>query len=294
MTKTQNMPRSVCFLTVIGIALCSFASGQACTPLFGIDQVWSNVNIHWLLVGELHGSNETPEIFFDVICNARKKGKRVVVALERATSEQDSLTDMLVAGNLAEARSKLLNQPGWTSGMDGRASKAMLQLLLSLRDLNRGYSGISIAAFEAPYFDGVPGARDKSLGDALLQIGKNNPESLILVLIGNAHATSVPLFGYKTAAMYLPADQRLALEVTDRNGESWATIGGACGAHKGGVGDKGIAKPRGIFLDPNLAPFGKVGGIVSLGVPLTASVPAAEIPSPPPPCRVNFLMMPEK
>jgi hypothetical protein len=58
---------------------------------------------------------------------------------------------------------------------------------------------------------------------------------------------------------------------------------------KGGVGDKDAKKPYGIFLDPSLAPFGKVDGVLSLGVPLTASAPAAGEPSPLPACRTKFL-----
>jgi hypothetical protein len=57
---------------------------------------------------------------------------------------------------------------------------------------------------------------------------------------------------------------------------------------KGGVGDKDARKPYGIFLDPSLAPFGKVDGVFSLGVPLTPSAPAAGEPFPIPACREKF------
>ena len=57
----------------------------------------------------------------------------------------------------------------------------------------------------------------------------------------------------------------------------------------GGVRDKDCKKPYGIFLDPSLAPFGKVDGVFSLGVPLTPSVPAAGVPSPVPAWRTKFL-----
>jgi hypothetical protein len=58
---------------------------------------------------------------------------------------------------------------------------------------------------------------------------------------------------------------------------------------EGCVGDKEARKPYGIFVDPSLAPFGKVDGVLSLGVPLTASAPAAGVPSPAPACRARFL-----
>lgn len=90
--------------------------------------------------------------------------------------------------------------------------------------------------------------------------------------------------------MYLPPKGVLSLEASDRGGETWSDeTGEGCGVLKGGVGDKNANKPYGIFLDPGLAPFGKVDGILSLGVPLTASAPAAGEPSPLPACRVRFL-----
>jgi hypothetical protein len=75
--------------------------------------------------------------------------------------------------------------------------------------------------------------------------------------------------GYDLAAMYLPPKEILSLEVTDRGGESWSedTMGG-CGPWKGGVGDKDAKKPYGIFLDPSLAPFEKVNGVLSTRRPV--------------------------
>jgi hypothetical protein len=111
----------------------------------------------------------------------------------------------------------------------------------------------------------------------------------VLILTGNLHAMQASK-RYNLTAMYLPAKEILSLEVTDWGGESWSndTTGG-CGPWKGGVGDKGAKKLYGIFLDPSLAPFGKVDGFLSLGVPLTASAPAAGEPSPVPACRTKFL-----
>jgi len=95
---------------------------------------------------------------------------------------------------------------------------------------------------------------------------------------------------YDLAAMYLPPKEILSLEVTDWGGESWSLDAtGGCGPWKGGVGDKDAKKPYGIFLDPSLAPFGKVDGVLSLGVPLTSSAPAAGEPSPVAACRTKFL-----
>ena len=67
----------------------------ACSPLPGAEQVWSRPMIRWVFVGELHGSNEAPAAFLDLVCDALARGRRVTVALERPTSEQPALDGIL-------------------------------------------------------------------------------------------------------------------------------------------------------------------------------------------------------
>jgi hypothetical protein len=162
--------------------------------------------------------------------------------------------------------------------------------LVSLRELRRLQPDLKVVAFDAPYTGTAPGVRDEALGHALLSLSPTKPNDLVLILTGNLHAMQASKRGYDLAAMYLPRKKILSLEVTDRGGESWteSTTGG-CGPSKGGVPDKDANRPYGIFLDPSLAPFGKVDGVLSLGVPLTPSAPAAGEPSPIPACRTKFL-----
>ena len=278
------------FLLAMGLAINAAAAVTSCSPIPGADQIWSKAGVHWVFIGELHGSNETPAAFHDLVCDAVAQGKHVTVALERPTSEQAALDNILTARDLAAAQESLVRLPRWKEGMDGLASEAMLRLLVSLRELHRLHPDLKIVAFDAPYTGTAPGARDEALGHALLSLRPTKHNELVLILTGNLHAMQASKRGYDLAAMYLPPKEILSLEVTDRGGESWSddTTGG-CGASKGGVGDKDAKKPYGIFLDPSLAPFGKVDGVLSLGVPLTPSAPAAGEPSPIPACRTKFL-----
>jgi len=278
------------FLLAIGLAIHAAAS-SSCWPVPGADQIWSKAGVHWVFIGELHGSNETPAAFRDLVCDAIAQGKHVTVALERPTSEQAALDIILTATDLSAARESLLRLPRWKEGMDGLASEAMLRLLVSLRELRTLQPDLKVVAFDAPY-SGPPSAaaRDEALGHALLSLRPTKLNHLVLILTGNLHAMQASKRGYALAAMYLPPKEILSLEVTDRGGESWSDdTQGGCGPWKGGVGDKDAKKPYGIFLDPSLAPFGKVDGVLSLGVPLTASAPAAGEPSPIPACRAKFL-----
>ena len=279
------------FLSAIGLAINAAAAGAACSPVPGADQIWSKAGVHWVFIGELHGSNETPAAFHNLVCDAIAQGKHVTVALERPTSEQAALDNMLTAKDLAAARESLLQLPGWKDVLDGRASEAMLRLLVSLRELRKLHPDLKVVAFDAPYA-GPPaaGPRDEAMGHALLSLRPAKPNGVVLILTGTLHAMHASKRGYDLAAMYLPAKEILSLEVTDRGGETWSeTTEDGCGPLQGGVPDKDASRPYGIFLDPSLAPFGKVDGVLSLGAPMTPSAPAAGVPTPVPACRTKFL-----
>jgi hypothetical protein len=278
------------FLLAMGLGIHAAGASTSCSPVPGADQIWSKASVHWVFIGEWHGSNETPAAFRDLVCDAIAQGKHITVALERPASEQAALDSILTAKDLATAKEVLLQLPGWKEVLDGRASEAMLRLLVSLRELRRLQPDLKVVAFDAPYTGTAPGARDEALGQALLSLRPKKPNDLVLILTGNLHAMQASKRGYDLAAMYLPPKEILSLLVTDRGGESWSeSTTGGCGPSKGGVGDKDAKKPYGIFLDPSLAPFGKVDGVLSLGVPLTPSAPAAGEPSPIPACRTKFL-----
>jgi hypothetical protein len=227
------------FLLTMGLAM-NAAASTACSPVPGADQIWSKAGVHWVFVGELHGSNETPAAFHDLVCDAIAQGKHVTVALERPTSEQAALDNILTAKDLAVAQKSLLQLPRWKEGMDGLASEAMLRLLVSLRELYRLHPDLKVIAFDAPYTGTAPGARDEALGHALLSLHPTKPNDLVLILTGNLHAMQVSKRGYDLAAMYLPPKEILRLEVTDRGGETWSDSNSdGCGPQKGGVPDKG-------------------------------------------------------
>ena len=78
-------------LLAMGSAIGGQAAFAACAPIPGAAQLWSNRQVHWVFIGEVHGSNETPEAFLDLVCESLAHHKIVTVALERPTSEQNGL-----------------------------------------------------------------------------------------------------------------------------------------------------------------------------------------------------------
>src|SRR5258708_1143881 len=193
------------FLLVIGLAMNAAAATAPCSPVPGADQIWSKASVHWVFVGELHGSNETPAAFRELVCDAIAQGKHVTVALERPTSEQAALDNVLAAKDLAAAQESLLRLRGWKEVPDGRGSEAMLRLLVSLRELRRLQPDLKVVAFDAPYTGPpAPAPRDEAMGHALLSLRPAKPNHLLLILTGNLHAMQASRRGYALAAMYLP------------------------------------------------------------------------------------------
>jgi hypothetical protein len=261
----------------------------ACTPIPASAQLWSQPSIHWVWVGEMHGSTETPAAFVDLVCDALVHGKQVTVALERPTTEQSALEGMLNSSDFAMAKKTLLGQPDWKDTWDGRTSEAMFGLLVSLRELHKQYPSLRISAIDSDSYTGAVGTRDEALGKSVSALNSGQPNGLVLVLTGNMHGTKQPLLQYKSAAMYLPANELVSLQVTDRGGTLWFEASDGCGVHHGGVADKDQKRPYGVYLDPTLARFGQFDGVLALGMPLSSSPPAAGEVSPLPECRKTFL-----
>jgi hypothetical protein len=79
-------------LLAMGLAINAAGAVASCSPIPGADQIWSKPSVHWVFIGEWHGSNETPAAFHDLVCDAIAQGKHVTVALERPASEQASFS----------------------------------------------------------------------------------------------------------------------------------------------------------------------------------------------------------
>ncbi|WP_313495429.1 hypothetical protein [Stenotrophomonas sp.] len=128
-----------------------------------------NTNCSWplnipaaslLLVGEVHGTNETPALIGDLACASATSGSPVVVALEIPIEEQTSLDNFLASKGSDADQAALLATQFWArQPQDGRSSVAMLKLLHRLRTLRTEGAAISVLAVD----DGMAGSRDAGM-----------------------------------------------------------------------------------------------------------------------------------
>jgi len=159
-----------------------------------------------------------------------------------------------------------LASDGWKVH-DGRSSQAMLALLKSLH----GMKLAEIVAFDR---GGATGAeRDAGMATLLLAAAERHPGALVIVLTGNLHGSKKPMqrFGnYPFMAMLLPADTTVSLYLADTGGTAWTQQGsGDNGPHA--MGSSG-GERREVAM--RSAPMGGYDGLLSTGLPCTASAPA--------------------
>jgi len=163
-------------LTLLIIFSFSISLAAVCTSISGAEQLWSRPKLRWLIVGELHGSNETPAAFGDLVCDALEHGKLVTVALERSSSEQELLDRVLTDPDSAHAVKELLRQKDWQEVPDGRSSQAMQRLLLTLHDLHHAYPQLSVFAFDTSTPGDSGAARDESYGQGATVFARKKTE----------------------------------------------------------------------------------------------------------------------
>jgi hypothetical protein len=61
------------FFLAMGLAMNGARAIAFCSPVPGAEQIWSKACVHWVFIGELHGSNETPAAFRDLVCDPLRR-----------------------------------------------------------------------------------------------------------------------------------------------------------------------------------------------------------------------------
>ncbi len=92
----------------------------------------------FIMLGEIHGTVEIPELFGDIVCHSvNKNNGKIAVMLEWPVTLQASL-DLYMANDINEE--KFLAHPVWSpKWQDGRFSVAMLDLINKLKIIKQQY-----------------------------------------------------------------------------------------------------------------------------------------------------------
>lgn len=248
------------------------AQAQTCRPVPGLDQLTANPQTRFLIVGETHGTNETPRLVADLACNL-VTSRPITVALEFGVASTPDLVKYLQSDGGAEARKQLLQSRIWQpSFADGRNSQAMFALIEQLRALRAGGAKLRIAAFqpndishlEQHYYE-------LGMASNWAKIADLAPDDLMLVLVGDVHASKNlgTRYPFAPAASHLKPDETISLKSEHEGGAAWNCQADGCHAHAL-VG--GAVKPR--HVGRFASPIDGFDGSYSVGSQYSASPPA--------------------
>ena len=227
------------------------ATTAPCIPIAGADRLWS-ASTRWVIAGELHGTNETPDAFANLVCLAAATGRPVTVALEYPADGQAVIDAWLASDGDTAARSALLTLPIWSKeSQDGRSSVAFLRLWNTLRVMKQSRTITGVVASDVGRSTPPGQTRDAAMAASWTAIPKNDRD-LVLILVGNVHAMRKPaIFGDRkiiTAGSLMPRRQTVSINVIGIGGTAWTCESDGCREHDSGPRRPAVA---GITFDKN-------------------------------------------
>jgi hypothetical protein len=255
------------------------AAAPVCRPVPGIDRLISSGAI--ILVGEIHGTEESPAFFTDLVCGALSSANSVTVALEIPREEGPRIDAFLGSPGVADDRRALLAGPFWQRDyQDGRSSRAYLTLLDALRRWRE--AGLPLRVVLLDNEERTPGRlRDSLMAERIEKAARAASRDLVLALTGNLHArlaVGTPWderfepMGYLLSKA-LPERRVTALDVATSGGSAWTCTGAeASSCQARSLRGRAADDARGVVVRDQVNESG-YHGTYAVG-PITASPPA--------------------
>lgn len=250
-------------------------------PQLALDKITARA----IIVGEVHGTAETPAFVGQVVCGLLKSGRPVILALERDGSEQVALNRYLAsAGQPADVQA-LTSAGAWAQAMqDGRNSRAMLALIEQVRQWKQAGQRVGLLAMQQEYHDIVPPStervrptqadlarfsmlNDRAMADKTWTALTANPAYTVVALAGNVHTA----IGSKSRAQFeaSPSFADLLADTTPVHVIGLDSAGGS----SWNMTSDGKPGPRSSIPGPLFMPDSRIDSRIDLGK-ISASPPA--------------------
>jgi hypothetical protein len=212
-----------------------------CSAVDGVDVVLQPGNI--VLLGEIHGTKESPRAVTNLTCAALERDLAVTVGLEIPQSENKRIQKYLNSAGTAWDQVQMLEGDFWQRDyQDGRGSGAMLDLIETLRAFRQHGQDIQVLLIDNSM---VPD-RDRFMAQWLHGAIAEEPERFFLALTGNMH-NRLMAFSSDRAPMgfhlrhLLPEANVVSLEITYTGGTAWVCTSDGCGIRKLGGHSSSLA-----------------------------------------------------
>ena len=184
-----------------------------CVPQRHVDV--ASISAPVVMVGEPHGTNEFPEFTRGLVCSLLKAGKSVILGIEHDGDEQAGLNKYLLSEGTAADQMELLSARAWQGKtQDGRTSKAMFDLIESMRRLRHAGQRVGILAIERNENLDVPTTPEEltflSPQDNVIQSRGNDrtmADNIVYAAVLYRQYTVVVLSGHTYTTIGYPADK---------------------------------------------------------------------------------------
>lgn len=249
------MKASVTAWILLALLASPAASSATCQPVPGTAPLLHAGKV--VVLGEQHGTQESPAFVLDLACLAVAAGLPLRVGLEIADSEQERFDAFLRSSGDAASREALLAGEVWRSEPQyGVTSGAMLDLLDGLRRLRGEGGDVQVVLFNRTPTEGGGQQRDREMADYLRRAA-DEPNALLLVLTGNYHSRVVEGTPwddhYQPMALLLgrqlAAGRLVTLDVAHAGGTAWVCLSDAAGCGVTELHGRGPAGARGVVIN---------------------------------------------
>jgi hypothetical protein len=138
-----------------------------------------------LLLGEIHGTAESPALVRKVVCAISEK-ESVGLGLEIPRSEQPLIDAYLSSAGRATDKALLLASSFWANDRDGRSSEAMFGLIEAVRYLKQQRRDIHVFLFD--WQPDTHLERNIAIATGIRAYVLAHPQRTVVTLMGNIHA----------------------------------------------------------------------------------------------------------
>lgn len=255
-----------------GVLATERALKMHCSKLPGIELVHLRKK-RFVLVGEPHGTKQIPKLFGDIVCAIGAKEK-VLVLLEIDDNQQQDLDIYFNSSQNKKDQERFLKNDHWSSGFDGRASIAILDLLDYIAKLKRNGYDVSLKAFHPSIvYSREITDREKAIAASWTRLALAQPDAMVIILTGTYHIGREPARGGLPAATHLRQTEVLTIAPSLPGGRSWNCKATGCGVNQ--VDKSKAPQRRGLYVSSQVSGMsGKPDLIYSTGMSVTESLPA--------------------
>ncbi len=231
------MKNIISLLCILALTSCDAGPGNEveldCPSIKNLDAVLGSASPEIIIVGEIHGMKETPELVTAMVCHSLSAGYKTNLALEIDDGDGAHQTYFESSGSDQDLKAYFEDETWTNPFVDGRSSQAKLELIEYARSLRHSQYDFSVTWFRTIDYGSLPEddpsarsqAIEKQMADNILQgIEYNRPEKTI-VLTGNLHArTDKSLranMTYDYMASHLTEFDMMTFDTGHNGGSSW-------------------------------------------------------------------------